>query len=73
MGWAGCGLNFKKIERVDQSAIRRDGHMGTMDEERLLRQIHSAGVDGIRGRGRPLTKWHDGLRMVFKEIGMIFS
>ena len=66
----GCGLKYKLSERVDQSVMRWYGHMERMSEERLVKRIYRAGVDGMRGRGRPRTRWHDGVRKVIGERGM---
>ena len=43
--------------------------MERMSEERLVKRFYIAGLDGIRGRGRPRNRWH-GVRKVFGERGM---
>ena len=32
--------------------------------ERLAKRIYRVGADGVRGRGRPETRWHDGVGKV---------
>ena len=60
----GCGLKHKLNEKVDQSVMRWYGHMERMMEERLVKRIYRAGVGGTRGRGRPRTRWHVGVKGV---------
>ena len=42
----GCSLKYKFSERVDQSVMRW-----------LVKRIYRAEMNGMRGRGRPITRW----------------
>ena len=66
----GCVLKYMLRERVDQSVMRWHRHIERMSEEGIVKRINRAGVDGKRGRDRPRTRWHDGVREVLGERGM---
>ena len=56
-------------ERVDQSVMSSYGHKERMSGDILVKRIYG-GVDGTGGRGRPRTRWLDGVRKVLGERGM---
>ena len=55
------GERISLEERADRSVLRWYGHRERMGEERLVKKIHEANVEGIRARGRPRRKWKDGV------------
>ena len=57
-------------ERVDQSVLRWFGHMERMDEERMVKRVMNADVEGNRGRGRPRLGWMDGVRKALRARDM---
>ncbi|KAK7075237.1 hypothetical protein SK128_013124 [Halocaridina rubra] len=44
--------------RVDMNVLRWFGHV---DDERLLKKVMNARVDGLNARGRPRCGWMDGV------------
>ena len=57
-------------DRVDQSVLRWFGHVERMDEERLVKRVMNADVEGNRPRGRPKFGWMDGVRKALGGRGM---
>ena len=66
----GCGLKCKLNERVGQSVMRWYGQIERMSEQRLMKEIRRAGMDGTRGTGRLRTIRHDGMIKVLGERDM---
>ena len=48
--------------RVDRNVLRWFGHVERMDDDRLLKKVVSARVDGRGARGRPRFGWMDGVK-----------
>ena len=48
--------------RVDRNVLRWFGHVERMDDNRLLKKVVSARVDGRGARGRPRFGWMDGVK-----------
>ena len=48
--------------RVDVNVLRWFGHVERMDNERLLKKVMNAKVDGRSARGRPRFGWMDGVK-----------
>ena len=42
-----------------------------MEEERMLKKVMNARVNGVGARGRPRLRWMDGVRRALLGIGMI--
>ena len=47
-----CGKKTSLFGRVDQSTLRRFGHVESMDGGRLTKRTYVADVDKFRSRGR---------------------
>ena len=52
-----CGLNLQKI--VERNVLKWFGRVERMGEERLIKRVYQANVDGNGGRRRPQRKWRD--------------
>ena len=50
--------------RVDMNVSRWFGHVERMDNERLLKKVMNAKVDGKSARTRPRFGWMDGVKRV---------
>ena len=48
--------------RVDVNVLRWFGHVERMDNERLLKKVMNAKVDGRSAKGRPRFGWMDGVK-----------
>ena len=47
----GCGLSVMK--RIERNVLKAFGHVESMGEERLVKRVHRANVEGNSGRRRP--------------------
>ena len=56
------GVRKELADRVDENVLRWFGHVERMDDERLLKKVVDARVDGRRARGRPSFVWRDGVK-----------
>ena len=57
---ARTGVRRELAARVDVNVLRWFGHVERMDNERLLKKVMNAKVDGRNARGRPRFGWMDG-------------
>ena len=64
------GVRRELADRVDMNVLRWFGHVERMDNERLLKRVLNAGVDGQRGRGRPRAGWMDGVKTALNKRRM---
>ena len=56
--------------RVDMNVLRWFGHVERMDNERLLKKVMSAKVDGRSARGKPRFGWMDGVKSALNDRRM---
>ena len=56
--------------RVDMNVLRWFGHVERMDNERLLKKVMNAKVDGRSARGRPRFGWMDGVNRALNDRRM---
>ena len=59
---ARTGVRRELAARVDMNVLRWFGHVERMDNERLLKKVMNAKVDGRSARGRPRFGWMDGVK-----------
>ena len=59
---ARTGVRRELAARVDVNVLRWFGHVERMDNERLLKKVMNAEVDGRSARGRPRFGWMDGVK-----------
>ena len=52
---------------LDMNVLRWFGHVEGMDNERLLKKVMNAKVDGRSARGRPRFGWMDGVKRVLND------
>ena len=57
---ARTGVRRELAVRVDMNVLRWFGLVERMDNERLLKKVMNAKVDGRSARGRPRFGWMDG-------------
>ena len=65
-----AGVDKSMSDRVDQRVLRWYGHMERMGEERLVKKVWVAEVDGVRPRGRPRRRWMDGVEGALDARGL---
>ena len=58
---ARMGVRKELATRVDMNVLRWFGNMERMDNERLLKKVMNAKVDGRSARGKPGFGWMDGV------------
>ena len=63
-----CGIDL--ATRVDMNVLRWFGHVERMENERLLKRVMNARVNGKGARGRPRLGWMDGVKRVLQDRGM---
>ena len=56
--------------RVDMNVLRWFGHVERMDNERLLKKVMNAKVDGRSARGRPRFGWMDEVKKALNDRRM---
>ena len=61
------GVKKELAERVDKNVLRWFGHVERMDDEKLLKRVVNARVDGRGARGRPRLGWMDGVKKALKN------
>ena len=58
------------VRREDVNVLRWFGHVERMDNERLLKKVMNAKVDGRSARGRPRFGWMDGVKRALTDRRM---
>ena len=54
-----CRCELSVLERIERNVLKWFGHLERMGEERLVKRVYRANVEGNRGRGRPQRRWRD--------------
>ena len=67
---ARTGVRRELAARVDMNVLRWFGHVERMDNERLLKKVMNAKVDGRSARGRPRFGWMDGVKRALNDRRM---
>ena len=67
---ARTGVRRELAARVDMNVLRWFGHVERMDNERLLKKVMNAKVDGRSVRGRPRFGWMDGVKRALNDRRM---
>ena len=67
---ARTGVRRELAARVDMNVLRWLGHVERMDNERLLKKVMNAKVDGRSARGRPRFGWVDGVKRALNDRRM---
>ena len=67
---ARTGVRRELAARVDVNVLRWFGHVERMDNERLLKKVMNAKVDGRSARGRPRFGWMDGVKRALNDRRM---
>ena len=70
---ARTGVRRELAARVDVNVLRWFGHVERMDNERLLKKVMNAKVDGRSARGRPRFGWMDGVKRALNDRRMDIS
>ena len=61
------GVRKELAVRVDRNVLRWFGHVERMDDDRLLKKVVSARVDGRGAKGRPRFGWMDGVKKALRD------
>ena len=64
------GVERELGDRVDERVLRWYGHMERMSEERLVKEVWKAEVEGKNMRGCPRMRWMDGVKGALQKRGM---
>ena len=64
------GVGIELAARVDLNVLRWFGHVERMENDRLLKRVMNARVNGRGARGRPRLGWMDGVKRALQERGM---
>ena len=67
---ARTGVRRELAARIDMNVLRWFGHVERMDNERLLRKVMNAKVDGRSASGRPRFGWMDGVKRALNDRQM---
>ena len=67
---ARTGVRRELAARVDVNVLRWFDHVERMDNERLLKKVMNAKVDGRSARGRPRFGWMDGVKRALNDRRM---
>ena len=67
---ARTGVRRELAARVDMNVLRWFGHVERMDNERLMKKVMNAKVDGRSARGRPRFGWMDGVKRALNDRRM---
>ena len=67
---ARTGVRRELAARVDMNVLRWFGQVERMDNERLLKKVMNAKVDGRSARGRPRFGWIDGVKRALNDRRM---
>ena len=67
---ARTGVRRELTARVDMNVLRWFCHVERMDNERLLKKVMNAKVDGRSARGRPRFGWMDGVKRALNDRKM---
>ena len=67
---AGTDVRRELAARVDMNVLRWFGHVERMDNERPLKKVMNAKVDGRSARGRPRFGWMDGVKRALNDRRM---
>ena len=67
---ARTGVRRELAARVDVNVLRWFGHVERMDNERLLKKVMNAKVDGKSAKGRPRFGWMDGVKRALNDRRM---
>ena len=67
---ARTGVRRELATRVDMNVLRWFSHVERMDNDRLLKNVMNARVDGRSARGRPRIGWMDGVRRALNDRRM---
>ncbi|MCP4337615.1 MAG: reverse transcriptase family protein, partial [Desulfobulbaceae bacterium] len=65
-----CNVDVDVLESVKRNTLRWFGHVERMGSERLVKKVYESEVEGRRGRGRPRTRWKDGVKRYMSEGGV---
>ena len=64
------GVRRELAARVDMNVLRWFGHVERMDNERLLKKVMNAKVNGKSAKGRPRFGWMDRVKRALNDREM---
>ena len=63
-------MELELAARVDMNVLRWFGHVERMEDERMLKKVMNARLNGVGARGRPRLGWMDGVKRALRDRGM---
>ena len=51
-----CGSELNVLERIERNVLKCFGHMEIIGEEKFIKRVHQATVEGIRGERETTEK-----------------
>ena len=64
-----CGFTLSVLERIERNVLKWFGLVERIEEERLVKRVYRANVEGNRERGRPQRRWRDEVKeLLLAEI-----
>ena len=70
---ARTGVRRELAARADMNVLRWSSYVDRMDNERMLKKVMNAKVDGRSARGRPRFGWMDGVKRALNDRRMNMS
>ena len=67
---ARTGVRRELAARIDMNVLRWFGHVERMDNERMLKKVINAKVDGKSARGKPRFGWMDRVKRALNDRRM---
>ena len=58
------------LERIERNVLKGFGHVERMGEDRLVKRMYQANVEGNRGRGRPQRRCRDKVKDLLLGRGL---
>ena len=62
-------MNKQVLRILEMNVLRCFGYVERMDNERLLKKVMNAKVNGRSARGRPRFGWMDGVKRALNDRG----
>ena len=65
-----CGFTLSVLERIERNVLKWFGLVERIEEERLVKRVYRANVEGNRERGRPQRRWRDEVKELLIRRGL---
>ena len=65
-----CWCELSVLERIERNVSKWFGHVERMGDERLIKGVYQANVEGKRGRWRPQRRWRNEVKDLLLGRGL---